>query len=274
MKDNMVDFIKGNRDYFEDFITRSTYHSNSIEGNTLSYGETYAILWNDNSFKINTTPRELYEAINHKYALSFAMDHLDEGLSKNLICHIAELINKNIDEISGYRTGQVFIRGAEHIPPRPEEVPQAMMYLLYNTEKTVYESPYEKAAQFHVDFERIHPFSDGNGRTGRILVNYLLLRDNMVPIVIEKDDRSEYFKLLSDRDVAGMTRFFEQLGEREQERIKFFVKDHDKNHNLEKVFGCKIHTGFEEKEREKSSDLNEKRNMLPPVLEQDGPDIE
>ena len=69
------DFIFENRDYFEDYITRSTYHSNGIEGNTLSYAETYAILWNDNSFTVNTQPRELYEAINHKYALNYVLNN-------------------------------------------------------------------------------------------------------------------------------------------------------------------------------------------------------
>ena len=68
---NYLDFIKTNHNYFEDFITRNTYHTNSIEGSTLSYAETYAIIFNDNSFKINAQPREIFEAINHKYALIY-----------------------------------------------------------------------------------------------------------------------------------------------------------------------------------------------------------
>lgn len=219
---NIVDRIKGNREYFEDFVTRSTYNSNAIEGNTLSYGETYAILWNDNSFKVTTTPREMYEAINHKYALSFAMDHIREPLNKNLICHIAELINKNIDEISGYRTRQVLIRGAEHIPPKPEEVPQAMMYLCYNTEKTKFHSVFEKAARFHLGFEKIHPFSDGNGRTGRILVNFILMQDDIAPVVIGRSLRVEYFSYLADQDAEGLGRFFERLSREEAGRMRDF----------------------------------------------------
>lgn len=65
------DFIFQTRPYFEDWITRSVYHSNAIEGNTLSYAETYAILWNDNRFQIKATARELYEATNLKYALNY-----------------------------------------------------------------------------------------------------------------------------------------------------------------------------------------------------------
>lgn len=63
----ILEFILDNKDYLEDLITRSTYHSNAIKGNTLTYAETYAILYNDNSFKIEgKEPREIYEAINHK----------------------------------------------------------------------------------------------------------------------------------------------------------------------------------------------------------------
>lgn len=69
---DVIKFMREHRIYFEDFVTRGTYHSNAIEGNTLSYAETYAILFNDNSMKVTATARELYEAINHKYALSRA----------------------------------------------------------------------------------------------------------------------------------------------------------------------------------------------------------
>lgn len=216
------DVIKNNQDYFEDFITRSTYHSNAIEGNTLSYGETYAILWNDNSFKIKILPREIYEAINHKYALSYMLEHLDVPLTKSFVCHIASLVNKNIDAIDDYRKGSVFIRGAEHIPPLPHEIPQAMMYLLHNIEHTEYETVFEKAANFHLQFERIHPFSDGNGRTGRLLINYLLLQEEESPIVIPKDDRAEYFELLANQDIKGMVSFFQSLSSKEEEIMRCF----------------------------------------------------
>ena len=79
-----VAFMRGNRAYFEDFMTRSTYHSNAIEGSTLSYAETYAILWNDNSLQVTATARELYEAINHKYALSLALEEMQVTLSERL----------------------------------------------------------------------------------------------------------------------------------------------------------------------------------------------
>lgn len=65
---DVLQFMRDHQAYFEDYVTRSTYHSNAIEGSTLSFAETYAILWNDNTLKVTATARELYEAINHKYA--------------------------------------------------------------------------------------------------------------------------------------------------------------------------------------------------------------
>ena len=215
----MIEFIRSNQGYFEDFITRNIYHSNRIEGSTLSYAETYAIVFNDNSFTVSAAPREIYEAINLKYALAYMMEHCQEPLSLDLIKHIGIQINKNINEIDGFRRVPVMIRGAEHVPPAPGMVPNMMMQFIYNYEKTVFSSPFERAAQAHIDFERIHPFADGNGRTGRVLINYEMLRNDLPPVVIPSDQRTEYFKLIADYDVPGLTKFFEDLSAREQARI-------------------------------------------------------
>ena len=100
----MFDFIISNKDYMQDFITRSTYHSNAIEGSTLTYAETYAIIYNDNNFKINNKePREIYEAINHKKALLYVFDNINNPLSESLIKNINKIINQDIKDIEGYR---------------------------------------------------------------------------------------------------------------------------------------------------------------------------
>lgn len=213
-------FIFENKDYFEDFISRSTYHTNAIEGNTLSYAETYAILFNDNDFKVSATPREIYEAINHKYAISYILGHLDQELSERLIKETAVLINKNISEIAGYRTISVRIKGAQHIPPAPSYVPQQMMYFVYNYNHTEYENIFQKLAETHIQYERIHPFEDGNGRTGRLILNYELLRNNMPPIVIPKDERVKYFGMLAAQNSQALAEFFKELYQEEQQRIE------------------------------------------------------
>lgn len=219
---SITDFILTNNDYFEDFITRSIYHSNSIEGNTLSYAETYAILFNDNSFSITAQPREIYEAINMKYALNYLIKSLSEPLSENLIKHIGMTINKNINEIDGYRHKQVFLQGAEYIPPAPSMVNQQMMYFVYNYNNTSYNSPYEKVAEKHIEFERIHPFEDGNGRTGRLLINFEMLKSNLPPIIIPIEERSKYFAFIEKSDSKGLQDFFIKISNSEMERLITF----------------------------------------------------
>ncbi len=220
---DVMNFILGNKNYFEDFITRSTYHSNAIEGNTLSYAETYAIIFNDNSLTISATARELYEAINHKYAIDYIFKHMKDPLNETMIKEIAQIINRNINEIGGYRAHQVFIRNAEHIPPTPQMVPSQMMYWVYNYNNTEFQSVFEKAASAHIAFERIHPFEDGNGRTGRLLVNYELIRNNIPPVVIPKETRAQYLAFLAENNVGGLAQFFEALSAEEQVRIERFA---------------------------------------------------
>ncbi len=221
----IIDFILNNKEYIEDFVTRSTYHSNAIEGNTLTYAETYAILYNDNSFKIQgKEPREIYEAINHKRALELVFKALkdeDTSLKENLIKNINETINQNIKDTEGYRKVQVFIQGSEHIPPKPEQILNQMTYFIYNYNNDINDI-YTKIATYHIQFEKIHPFEDGNGRTGRLLINYELLKNNLPPIVISKDDRIKYFEFLKNNDINGFATWLRELSENETIRLNTF----------------------------------------------------
>ena len=226
---NILNFILNNQDYLEDLITRSTYHSNGIEGSTLTYAETYAILYNDNSFKIQgKEPREIYEAINHKKALELVFKNLqnDEEFDERFIKKLNETINRDIKDTDGYRTVQVFIQGSEHIPPEPEKVPNLMNYYIYNYNHDE-QDIFIKIAKYHIEFERIHPFEDGNGRTGRLLLNYELIKNNVNPIVISKDDRVQYFEFLDKQDVNGLAKFLRNLSAKEKERMdKFGYKEY------------------------------------------------
>lgn len=220
----ILEFILSHQDYLEDLITRSTYHSNAIEGSTLTYAETYAILYNDNSFKIEgKEPRELYEAINHKKALELVFENLQKGdeFDERFIKKLNETINKDIKGTEGYRTVQVFIRGSEYIPPEPEKIPNLMTYFVYNYNHNE-EDPFTKIAKYHIEFEKIHPFEDGNGRTGRLLLNYELLKNNIYPIVITKEDRVKYFEYLKNDDSKGLAEWLKELSTNEKERIKKF----------------------------------------------------
>lgn len=220
----ILDFIMTNNSYLEDFITRSTYHSNAIEGSTLSYAETYAILFNDNSFKINNTePREIYETINHKKAMLILFDKLqsnDLELTEQFIKNLNETINQDIKNTKGYRTVPVMIRGSEHIPPAPENVPNLMMYFIHNYNQTLEEDIFYKIARYHIEFENIHPFEDGNGRCGRLLINFELLKQDIAPIVIPKEERTHYFEYLRNQDIVGLANFLKELSNQELERLK------------------------------------------------------
>lgn len=223
----VLEFALNNEEYLKDLITRLTYHSNAIEGNTLTFAETYAILYNDNSFKIEgKEPREIYEAINHKTALELMLTFLKEentSLTEKLIKDLNEAINKNIKDSQGYRKVQVYIRGSEHIPPKPEQVPNIMNCFVYNYNNDVNDI-YAKIANYHIQFESIHPFEDGNGRTGRLLMNYELIKNNLTPVVISKDDRVKYFELLRSKDVQGMASWIKELSSNERERMQEFIQ--------------------------------------------------
>ena len=220
----ILEFMLNHKEYLEDLITRSTYHSNAIEGSTLTYAETYAILYNDNSFKIQgKEPREIYEAINHKKALELVFENLQtsEEFDERFIKKLNKTINRDIKETEGYRTVQVFIQGSEHIPPEPEKLPNLMLYYIYNYAHDEQEI-FNKIAKYHIEFEKIHPFEDGNVRTGRLLINYELLKNNLFPVVIEKEDRVKYFEYLRNDDSFGLAKWLEELSTREEERIKKF----------------------------------------------------
>lgn len=208
-----------NQNYYENFITRSVKNSNAIEGNTLSYAETYSILFVDESLPLqNVNPRELYEAINLKYALTHSLKNIGK-LDNGIIIKINELINKNIKDITGFRKGKVFIKGADFVPPEPFLVPSKMSELLYNYENS--DLPLiENIANFHINFEHVHPFEDGNGRTGRVLINHELISSGEIPIVIPEERRTEYFEYLANYDRDGLAHMIRELQQVELNKMK------------------------------------------------------
>ena len=96
-----------------------------------------------------------------------------------------------------------------------------MMYYIYNYNHDE-QDIFTKIAKYHIEFEKIHPFEDGNGRTGRLLLNYELLKNNIPPIVINKEDRVKYFEFLRNNDIIGLSKWLKDLSVQEKERIKKF----------------------------------------------------
>lgn len=186
---------------YEAFISKFTYDSNAIEGSTLTLKETSAILF-DNITPQGRSPREINEATNHKKAFDYMLEYKGD-INKEFICRLQEIIVMNTlrKEIEGqagiYRDCQVYIRGASFLPPKPAEVKREMNALLawYNRNMGKLH-PVIIAAYFHCAFESIHPFVDGNGRTGRLLIDFILHKNSFPMVNIPIKRRLEYYEAL------------------------------------------------------------------------------
>ena len=220
---NIVNIIRRNEPYFEDLITRSVYNSNRIEGNTLSMPETYSIIFNNkNNIEVKANAREIFEAINLKYAYDYILKNLYNDVTFEMVKKVGKIINKNIKDIDGFRKIDVFIYGASEVPPKAIEVPTLVGELLYKKGIEENEDIFDYLARFHIDFEHIHPFEDGNGRTGRVLLIKELLCRNLAPLVIPYSERASYINYLDDKNVKMLSELLKKLNDIELERMKKF----------------------------------------------------
>lgn len=195
----------------EEFIVEYTYNSNAIEGNTLTLRETDLVL---RGLTIDRKPlKDHMEAVGHKEAF----DYVRELVAKNI--PISERVIKDIhylvladkkDDRGVYRRVPVRIMGAQHEPVQPYLIEPKMEQLLQDfvgsTEHIV-----TKLARFHIEFEGIHPFIDGNGRTGRLLVNLELMKAGYPPIDIKFTDRIKYYDAFDEYHVKHNLSAMENL---------------------------------------------------------------
>lgn len=189
-------------DMFRDFKTYYIYNTNAIEGNTLTLEETNLLL-NENKTPEGKDLREVYDHLNEKNTFDYILAAKPEISTKSIVDIHARLM-KNIDARTGFRRHNVRVVGAEFTPTAAEYVLTDMNLLLkwcQQYEKMM--NPLILAAIFHEKFERIHPFYDGNGRTGRMLLNLILLRKEYPPLIIKNKDRKEYYTVLSQGHKAG-----------------------------------------------------------------------
>lgn len=178
----------------EQFIVEFTYNSNAIEGNTLTLRETDMVL---RGLTIDQKPlKDHMEAVGHKEAFEFISElaksntPMSESVIKQL--HYLVLADKK-DDRGLYRRVPVRIMGAKHEPVQPYLIAPKIEQLLDGYAKGT-EHIVPKLARFHLDFESIHPFIDGNGRTGRLLVNFEFMKAGYPPIDIKFTDRVAYYK--------------------------------------------------------------------------------
>ncbi len=228
IKKEYLKLPEGTRDNrYETFVSLFTYDSTNIEGNTLTLQETAQLLFE------NITPRkslrEINEVTNHKEAFDFIVQN-KKDISKDLILKLHKLVVKNTlkqeleNQVGKYRTLQVYIRGTDWLPPKSLEVPKEMASLLswYSKNKRKLH-PLILAAYFHSAFETVHPFVDGNGRVGRLILNMILRKNNFPMINIPNKKKYIYYGALESAQVKGDLRplvkfLFDLIRE---EKVKF-----------------------------------------------------
>lgn len=179
----------------EEFLVEYTYHSNAIEGNTLTLQETALVL---EGITIDKKPlKDHLEAIGHKDAFLYVQDLVKKQIpfSESIIKQIHTLVLMDRPEDRGiYRHIPVRIMGAYHVPPDPVLVPEQMENLIAAFTGNTNLHPIGRAAWFHLNFEGIHPFVDGNGRTGRLILNLMLMQSGYPPINVKYSDRKRYYE--------------------------------------------------------------------------------
>ncbi len=206
----------------EQLDVKWTYHSNAIEGNTLTLRETQLVL--QHGLTIEGKPlQEHLEAINHQHAIRFveALAGKEEPITEHVVRSIHTLVLRTIDdqEAGRYRRVQVYITGSEYAPPEAGAVPGWMADLSawLNSDEAAALHTVERATLAHFQLVHIHPFTDGNGRTARLLMNLLLMRAGYPPAVIRVNDRPAYYDALDaahDGDTGPFVRLVASAVER------------------------------------------------------------
>lgn len=195
----------------EEFIVEYTYNSNAIEGNTLTLRETDFVL---RGLTIDQKPlKDHMEAIGHKEAFEFVCELVKDNvpINENIIKQIHYLVLADKKEDRGiYRRIPVRIMGAQHEPVQPYLIEPKMQQLLSDF-ATSTEHIVTKLARFHIEFEGIHPFIDGNGRTGRLLVNLELMKAGYPPIDIKFTDRIAYYNAFDEYHIKHNLSSMENL---------------------------------------------------------------
>lgn len=196
----------------EEFTVEYTYNSNAIEGNTLTLRETDLVL---RGLTIDRKPlKDHMEAVGHKEAFDYVRELVSANtpLTQWVIQQIHALVLADKKEDRGvYRRVPVRIMGAQHEPMQPYLIEPKMEQLLRDFAQST-EHIIPKLARFHIEFEGIHPFIDGNGRTGRLLVNLELMKAGYPPIDIKFTDRVAYYNAFDEyhvkHDLSAMENLF------------------------------------------------------------------
>lgn len=207
--------------YVNELLVRTAHHSTAIEGNSLSLEETRGILLDESLPKAGKT-REYFEVKNYKEAFAYLLDKLTpKGLNSNKILAYHSFLMKDILSDNGrFKHLENVICGASFETAKPYLVPTLIHDLCENhnfrlKNASTFEEKIEIIMDTHIKFERIHPFSDGNGRTGRMLVMDACLHENIPAIIIPCEEKDKYITFLNASDLKGLASWACELGARE-----------------------------------------------------------
>ena len=197
-----------------DFRVLFTYNSNAIEGNTLTLAETQMVL--EYGVTVEGHPlREYLETTNHAEAFDFLDKLVSTQISLGTVLRIHDLVmDKIIKDAGQLRTVQVYIRGSQHTPPPARDVPLYMMQWVHwlNSDDAFRSDPITRTAIAHHGFEALHPFTDGNGRVGRLLMNLQLIQDGYLPALILREWRTRYIIALQSAHRGDYTDLINLVG--------------------------------------------------------------
>jgi Fic family protein/DNA-binding XRE family transcriptional regulator len=194
---NVLQLIFKRTDLYDQLILSLTYNTNRIEGSTLTEDETAAVIFRNETIK-NKNLVEHLEAKNHQSAIKFLFDHLSkkEKIDEKLILKLHSILMSGIRDDAGfYRRHGVRIVGSNVPTANYLKVPELMEKLVREINQRPKDA-IEHATHIHSRFEQIHPFSDGNGRIGRLVLSAMLLENNLPPAVIEIKEKRLYLSYL------------------------------------------------------------------------------
>src|SRR3989338_5670788 len=194
-------------------VAEQVYNSNAIENSTLTLEETEKILLQI-YFDRFITEREIFEAKNLARVVSYIDKRAKEQeLTLEVMLSLHKMLIGNIrDDIAGrFRKDDERVRVGSHIAPAPNEILERLEKMLSEYNASSHESIIKRIARLHLAFEYTHPFIDGNGRIGRVLNNYVLIREGYVPINIKFIDRQKYYDAFRDFDTDGSTDIMEEI---------------------------------------------------------------
>ena len=209
-----------------DFVIRFTYNSNAIEGNRLTLRDTYLII-KDKQIPSGAPPKDYNEAINGREAFDFLKKHKGK-MTLEFIEKLNGILTKNTGVIypGRIRFFPVKIEGADFTPPDEKEVPKLLknMIKFYYVNKNKFH-PFVMACLIHAKFVEIHPFEDGNGRTGRTLMNWVLMKADYPKLYIPVTKRQKYYEAIDLHNAKKYKEYCNKLFEVMIEQINLSTKN-------------------------------------------------